>query len=150
MSDAGRFNGWTDVALNERGRAQAHALRDRLAPAYDGIWASDLARAVETAAIASVAAQTDRRLRELDFGELEGKTWDGCPPDVRRSLLEFDSFVAPGGESTSGLRERVGDFVSSLEPGRHLLFTHGGVIRVLLRARGIDRRVEPGEIVEVG
>ena len=150
MSEAGRFNGWTDVALNERGRAQAYALRNRLSSAYDGIWSSDLSRAVETAAIASVTATTDRRLRELDFGRLEGKTWDGFSPDIRRSLLEFDSFTAPGGESTRQLRDRVADFLSSLDVGRHLLFTHGGVIRVLLRARGIDRRVEPGEIVEVG
>ena len=149
LSDAGRFNGWTDVPLNERGRAQALALRARLSSAYDGIWSSDLSRATETASIASVTATLDRRLRELDFGELEGNTWDGCAPHVQQSLLGFDSFEAPGGESASRFRDRVGDFVSSLEPGRHLLFTHGGVIRVLLRAHGTDRRVEPGEMVEL-
>lgn len=149
LSDAGRFNGWTDIPLNERGRAQALALRERLSSAYDGIWSSDLSRATETAAIASVVATPDRRLRELDFGELEGKTWDGCAPDVQRSLLAFDSFEAPGGESTRQLRDRVDDFVASLEPGRHLLVTHGGVIRVFLRAHGADRRVGPGEIVEI-
>lgn len=149
LSDAGRFNGWTDVSLNERGRAQALALRDRLSSAYDGIWSSDLSRATETAAIASVVATPDRRLRELDFGELEGEAWDGCSPDLQRSLLGFDSFAAPGGESTRQLRDRVDDFIAFLEPGRHLLFTHGGVIRVLLRAYGQDRRVEPGEIVEL-
>lgn len=149
LSDAGRFSGWTDVALNERGRAQALALRDRLSSDYDGIWSSDLLRATETAAIASVIAAPDHRLRELDFGELEGTTWDGCAPDVRRSLLAFDSFEAPGGESTRQLGDRVDEFVASLEPGRHLLFTHGGVIRALLRAYGTDLRVKPGEIVEL-
>lgn len=149
LSDAGQFNGWTDVPLNERGRAQGLALRDRLSSDYDGIWSSDLLRATETAAIASVIATPDPRLRELDFGEVEGKTWGGCTPDVQRSLLGFDSFEAPGGESTRKLRDRVDDFTSSLEPGRHLLFTHGGVIRVLLRAHGADRRVGPGEIVHL-
>lgn len=148
-SDAGRFNGWADIPLNERGRAQASALRDVLSGIYDGIWSSDLARTIETAAIASMTATTDPRLRELDFGDLEGTTWEECSSEVRRSLLDFDSFVAPGGETTQELRARVDDFISSLGAGRHLLFTHGGVIRALLRAQGMDRRVGPGEVLEI-
>ena len=149
MSDAGRFNGWADVPLNERGRAQGFALRERLHSTYDGVWSSDLSRSTETAAVALMTATADERLRELDFGDLEGKKWEDCPSEVRRALLEFDSFVAPGGESTARLRARVVDFVSSIGDGRHLLFTHGGVIRLVLRAHGIESRVLPGEMVEL-
>ena len=39
---------------------------------------------------------------------------------------------------------RVLDFVGSLQEGDHLVFTHAGVIRVLLRHAGSDAHVEPG------
>jgi probable phosphoglycerate mutase len=134
-SDAGRFDGWTDVPLNERGRRQARELASTLDPsAFDGIWSSDLRRASETAALAVGGAVSDRRLRELDFGELEGLTWDECVPAVRAELAGFDGFRAPSGESTTDLRQRVTDLLAEIDDGDHLLFTHGGVIRLLTTA----------------
>jgi len=131
-SDAGRIDGWTDVPLNDRGRRQARCLAATLDPAaFDGIWSSDLRRASETAALAVGGSATDRRLRELDFGELEGLTWDDCAPTVRGELAGFDDFRAPSGESTADLRERVVDLLTELDDGDHLLFTHAGVIRLL-------------------
>ena len=35
----------------------------------------------------------------------------------------------------------------SLEPGRHLLFVHGGVIRALTQDLGLDRFVATGSVV---
>jgi probable phosphoglycerate mutase len=88
----------------------------------------------------------DPRLRELAFGMLEGRRWEECPGDVRRALAAF-AFEAPGGESVAGLRSRVFRFVEELPEGDHLVFTHGGVIRLLLRETGADRQVMPGEFV---
>jgi probable phosphoglycerate mutase len=34
-----------------------------------------------------------------------------------------------------------------LEPGRHLLFVHGGVIRVLTQDLGVDRFVPTGSLL---
>ena len=149
-SDAGRLNGWTDIPLNEVGRRQAERLRLHLQSIeFDGIWTSDLVRATETARLAVGGAILDRRLRELDFGELEGRSWDRCPPEVREALLSFDAFVAPKGESTAQLRKRVLDFANALSNGDHLVFAHGGVIRVLLREAGSDVQVEPGGLVRI-
>ena len=146
--EAGRFNGWEDAPLNERGRVEAAALRvpERT---WAGIWSSDLTRARETARLARFDPIVDRRLRELNFGSLEGMAWDELELATQESLVEFDNFVAPGGESASDLRERVGDFVSDLLPGDHLVFTHGGVIRLLLRAAGRSEEVPPGHCVEI-
>ena len=149
-SDAGRLTGWTDVPLNEGGRLQAEILHATLVQSeFAGIWSSDLERAVETARVAVGGATPDRRLRELNFGDLEGRTWDDCPLEVQEELLAFDRFVAPGGESVVALRERVLDFITRLSRGDHLVFTHGGVVRLLLREAGHDGRVPPGGLVVV-
>lgn len=147
-SDAGRLNGWTDIPLNDRGKRQATSLRARLAGmAFAGVWSSDLVRAMETARLAAGGAVPDPRLRELDFGALEGKRWADIPEAAQRALLAFDGFEAPGGESVADLAVRIHRFVEGLLDGDHLVFTHGGVIRLLLRRAADDRRVAPGELV---
>jgi probable phosphoglycerate mutase len=149
-SEAGRFNGHTDISLNELGRRQATALRPSLEQLeLDSIFSSDLVRCRETAEIAIGSGTPDARLRELDFGELEGLTWEACSPEVQTALLAFDGFAAPGGEPVAALRRRLAEFIGELAPGRHLLFTHGGVIRLLLRSVGRDERVPPGGLVSL-
>jgi probable phosphoglycerate mutase len=149
-SDAGRLNGWTDVHLNEPGRASARRLRPRLSrTSFAGIWSSDLRRSTETALLAVGGAAADSRLRELDFGDLEGSRWEELPPHIQDALLLFDAFAAPGGESVQDLRNRVVEFTANLAPGEHLVFTHGGIIRLLLRETGSDRTVVPGAVVRV-
>jgi probable phosphoglycerate mutase len=149
-SDAGRLTGWTDVPLNEEGRLQARLLGATMAGReFAGIWSSDLERAVETARVAVGGAIADNRLRELNFGQLEGLTWEQCSPESQEELLAFDRFSAPGGESVEALRERVLDFLAQLSPGDYLVFTHGGVVRLLLREVGHDALVAPGGLVVV-
>jgi len=147
---AGRLSGWRDVELNSVGRDQARGVRGRLAEReYAGVWSSDLRRASETAHLAYGPPVLDPRLREIDFGALEGMRWAELSADRQRGLLDFDGFAAPGGESVDDLRDRVLDFVSSLARGHHLLFTHGGVIRLLLREAASDERVGPGMVVPI-
>jgi probable phosphoglycerate mutase len=146
----GRFQGWTDVPLNETGRAQAGRLRDLLAGReFDGVWSSDLVRAVETARIAVGEPDVDRRLRELDFGDLEGSVWDELDGDMRAGLKEFDSFRSPGGESAVAFVERVFAFLDDLEPGRHVVFAHGGVIRAIGRVCGSDGFPSHADVLRV-
>lgn len=146
--DARRFNGWDDVPLNDRGRIEAVELQIA-ARDWVGVWSSDLARAHDTARLAGFAPIVDSRLRELNFGLLEGVSWDELDDATQWSLAEFDSFVAPNGESTADLRTRVESFVADLIEGDHLIFTHGGVIRLLLRAAGRDEHVPAGHSVEI-
>jgi 2,3-bisphosphoglycerate-dependent phosphoglycerate mutase len=149
-SDAGRLNGWTDVPLNGGGKARALGLGAVLAPVtFTGVWSSDLRRSTETADLAVGGAAPDARLRELDFGRLEGSRWEDHPPDVQEAMLHFEGFAAPGGESVDQLRDRVHDFFSGLRSGHHLAFTDGGVIRLLLREIGNDQSVAPGDLVAI-
>jgi broad specificity phosphatase PhoE len=149
-SDAGRLTGWTDIPLNDVGRRQAQLLRRRLRTIeFDGVWSSDLSRAIETARLAIGGARSDERLREVDFGELEGRTWDQCSPEEQAELVAFDRFVARGGESVSEPRSRVLAFTDTLSDGSHLVFAHGGGIRVLLRLAGRDHPVPPGGMMQL-
>lgn len=142
--------GWVDVPLTERGREEAQALRSVLADErFESVWSSDLVRAVTTARLAWGEPRTERRLREIHFGSLEGRYWPDLDLAYRQGLERFEGFVAPEGESFDGFRLRVSSFIEELKPGRHLVFTHGGVLRLLTREVGDDRFVPTGSLVVI-
>lgn len=141
--------GWTDVPLTEQGEREAAALRPLLSGRpFASAWCSDLQRAVRTARLAwDGEARPDPRLREISFGELEGRAWDALEPASRDALTHFAAFTPPGGESLDAVRARVLSFVGGLGPGRHLVFTHGGVVRLLSREVGEDSFVPTGTLL---
>ena len=144
----GILAGWVDVPLTEQGEAQAKAVRPVLdGSEFAGVWSSDLKRALHTAFLAWGQPVADPRLREVNFGELEGKSWETLDPSYKKALIDFEGFDPPGGETLEEVRERVAGFLSELSPGRHLLFTHGGVIRLLTREVGHDGFVPTGTVV---
>jgi probable phosphoglycerate mutase len=147
----GRYAGWSNPPLTPAGEAMAQALLPRLAGiAFDGVWSSDRIRAQETARLAGFASvPTDLRLREIHFGDLEGKTHLEMGEHWRERLHSFADFTAPGGESTADVQRRAQDFVASLPGGRHLIFSHGGWIRSLTAACGCDRFPEKAELMRV-
>ncbi|HVO09642.1 MAG TPA: histidine phosphatase family protein [Vicinamibacteria bacterium] len=146
-----RLAGWEDVPLTEHGEEQARALRPALeGERFDGVWCSDLQRAVRTARLAcDDEPRLDGRLREMSFGQLEGVPWETMDAHWREAMVRFAGFEPPGGETFEALRERVLAFVDSLPPGRHLVFTHGGVVRLLTREVGEDVFVPTGTLLVV-
>jgi probable phosphoglycerate mutase len=137
-SAAHRFCGWSDPPLSDRGREQATALRAELeGRRFDSIVSSTSLRAIETARLAYGEPRSDERLRELDFGDIEGTTWLDCSPAIREALADYETFEAPNGESVAQLIERVTAALHDLGPGSHLVVTHGGVIRFLMGRAGV-------------
>jgi probable phosphoglycerate mutase len=142
--------GWSDVPLTEHGEREACALRPVLAgEPFDGVWASDLRRAVTTARLAWGEPRQDARLREMSFGSLEGQLLEALDARTQEALARFEGFAAPGGESFEDLRARVLSFLDGLPAGRHLVFTHGGVVRLLSHEVGEDRFVPTGTLLVV-
>ncbi len=137
------------MTLNAVGRDQADALASIADEPYASIWTSDLARCLATARIMGVDATPTAELREFDFGSIEGKRWHDLDASTQQGLLDFDGFVAPDGESVADFGVRIDRFVAGLGPGRHLLITHGGVVRHLLRRARADADVRPGTWREV-
>jgi broad specificity phosphatase PhoE len=122
----GRLQGHTDRPLNDFGRRQAAALADRLAgDGIDAVYASDLARARETAEILAerlgLPVVTDPDLRERNWGNWEGLTGS------ERDRVEYV------GEERDVHGERVIRAVrriAELHPGeRIVVVTHGGSLR---------------------
>jgi alpha-ribazole phosphatase len=141
----GRCYGSLDVGLSALGRAQAAELARALAGSeHDAVVSSPRLRATETARPLARAlgleVRVDDRLREIDFGELEGRTYEEIErsqPELFRAWMETPTSVRfPGGESYADLRGRT---VAALDEARRahastLVVTHGGVIRAGLAA----------------
>jgi len=147
----GRYQGQSDIPLNEHGRAMAH----RLAEALDGqdfsiIYSSDLLRAVETACILAkklhLAIIADARLREINQGEWEGQLVETIKNhysalwDLRS--IEPESFRPPGGETVHEVAARVYEFLDDLtqkyQSGKILVVSHGlAIATVICRDLGI-------------
>jgi broad specificity phosphatase PhoE len=124
-NEAGIATGWLGGALSAAGRAQAVELGERRRD--DGIevvYASDLWRAMETAAIAfggsAIPLRVDWRLRECDYGELTG---------MPRTVLDEQRVQRidepwPGGESWREAVARVDSFLDEVDGERVLLIGH--------------------------
>jgi probable phosphoglycerate mutase len=149
----GRWQGHTDIALNETGLGQARALGELLRGRdIARIHASDLARARQTAeTVAAILGVTelvvDPALRERSFGVFEGLTRQECEerhPDLWRSYRADPRHVPPGAESQEALVDRMHEAVARAaalrregDAGPVLVVSHGGSIRALLsRAMG--------------
>jgi alpha-ribazole phosphatase len=144
-SFAGRCHGRLDVGLSPEGTRQADALAAALADVpLAAVYSSPLARAVETAAPLAAArgleTVRDERLCELDFGELEGLSYEEIStthPELFRAWMESPTSVRfPGGEGYADLRARVLPAFAELRE-RHdgeavAVVAHGGVVRVVL------------------
>ncbi len=110
-----------DISINGAGRRQADALRRRLTPvAFERVITSPLFRARETAEIVAgrVPIEADPRLREMDYGAWEGRTYaeiDETDQGLRRAWTEHpDTIACPGGESGADVAARVTLFLDDL------------------------------------
>jgi alpha-ribazole phosphatase/probable phosphoglycerate mutase len=140
---AGRCYGSLDFGLSTGGFVAAEELGRALSPVrLDSVVASPRLRALQTAEPiarqAGVDVVADDRLRELDFGELEGLTYEEAErtrPDLYRRWMETPTEVEfPGGESYALLASRVRAAVDELVAagGTHAVVAHGGSIRAVL------------------
>lgn len=99
-NDRGLASGWLPGRLSPRGRALAREVgRRRQHDGLSAVFSSDLRRATETAELAFTGGGpptfADWRLRECNFGELNGAQADSVHADRRAHL--YDPY--PGGES---------------------------------------------------
>lgn len=137
-NNEGRLQGQQDIELDENGRRQARALAKRLAPEpWDVIVSSDLSRAKETAQLVAdqlglVVQSCDPRLRERNYGLLEGTTLDERIQKWGEAWKSLDLGVERAGQ----LRERGLSYIEELlaahENRKILIVSHGGFLRQLL------------------
>lgn len=141
-----RFQGQTDIPLDDVGTAQADraaAMLATLSPSI--IISSDLVRAHQTAqALAQrvgIAITTDQRLRETFAGDWEGLTREVLEAHYGAELAAWSAFsdVRPGGhgetriEVADRMEAAVVAALSGLEAGQTMVVaTHGGAARTAI------------------
>jgi phosphoserine phosphatase len=113
----GRFQGRSDVPLNEKGKEQANALSLALkGECLTAIYCSPLVRAKETARLIkifhpSVPLYEEEGLMEMDLGEfegIEGPRWAAQYAEFRIAWKENPGSVRmPGGESLREVQVRA-------------------------------------------
>jgi len=120
----GRFQGHTDISLNERGLAQA--IETAVASAdwgHSAVYSSPLIRTVQVAEqiakVTPMEVRQDPRLKELSLGELEGVTGEemrnGWPEVFSAWRAVPESMSMPNGESLLQLRNRVWQVILDIE-----------------------------------
>ncbi|MEM9168998.1 MAG: histidine phosphatase family protein [Pseudomonadota bacterium] len=143
---ARRFQGHTDVPLNDVGRGQARRNGRRLAcrlftPESLTFYASPLSRATETLEIMlnalgmrGASYETDERLIEIDLGDWNGKTPQEINSEDPGVFEEREKdkwrYVVPGGESYENAADRTRAFLEELR-GPCLIAGHGASGRLL-------------------
>ncbi|ATH06791.1 hypothetical protein BIY24_02195 [Halobacteriovorax marinus] len=143
-----KVQGKMDIPLNDFGREEALKLKSFFKDIdIEKVYTSDLKRAFETAEITfsdkDLTLETSERLREANFGEVEGmnvedllnqystKFWD-----IHIGGEEADDFSYPGGETRREVRERVVSQILDIKrEGKYskvAISTHGGSLRSLI------------------
>ena len=141
-----RFQGQTDIPLDEAGMAQAErAARLLAALRPDAIFSSDLRRATSTAAplasITGLPVQLDKDLRERSGGSWEGLT----DVEIRaRYPDEHASWNPPDGEPSAAVADRVAAALGRVaatiaDGGLAVVVSHGAALRLgMSRMLGMD------------
>lgn len=140
-------SGWKEAMLNDLGIEQAYNLgnvsRDR-DDHFDVIFTSDLKRAIDSSNIAfpNIEKITDSRLRECNYGDLDGKD---------NSIVIYEEHISspfPNGESMLTVEKRIKSFLQDLlknYDGKHIaIVAHKApqlAIEVLLNNKTWDQAI---------
>ena len=132
------------MPLSETGRAQAEALGRNLALDHvDVIYASDLTRALETAAPLAarfgLTVTPDPLLRELNFGAWEGQSFNDVNAENPDAMKQFyndpERAGIPHSEPFPDFQKRVAgrvrEIVAEQRGKRIVIVSHGASIRIL-------------------
>lgn len=142
-----RFQGQTDIPLDDEGHEQARALGEHLrAERFDLAVTSDLTRARTTAGYIctgrTVALEAEPGLREMRFGVWEGLTWpeivERWPTFAERHETNPRFYTPEGGESFDEVAERAGQVLARVTRrlgagGKALVVSHAGVMHAIVR-----------------
>lgn len=149
-----RFQGQTDIKLNETGREQALKLRPVMQQLQiESVYSSSLSRAYETAELATqelkLTIQKDDRLRETNIGDAEGLTHDEIIQKFgEHSLAKWRSYEERlldyhfvNGESKRQMMIRARqvflDIAQNSNRNTIAVFSHGMLMRAITHVFGV-------------
>jgi broad specificity phosphatase PhoE len=147
-----RFQGRSDVPLNQKGREQARALAVVLRhEPITAIYSSPLGRAIETARLIkmfhfSTPFFEEEALVEMDLGDFDGmeaKRWAAQFQDFRKAWQENpESVKMPGGESLKDVQTRAIDALERITniypPGSTLLICRHNFVNLTIVCHALE------------
>ena len=147
----GQYIGSTEVEITTNGIKELEKLRnDGIYPKCGLVFSSPMIRAVKTAQIIFPGQEiiTNNNLREIDFGEFEGKTAEELKNrEDYAKWVSGELKAAPGGESSLDFAARlctgIGETVRKMmdeEVYSAAVVMHGGAIMTLLAVAALPRR----------
>lgn len=110
---AGELLGRRDPELDAVGRDQAAAIA-AVTPREARVISSPLLRCRQTADALDAEHETDERLLEIDYGELEGVPVKEVPVETWTQWRDDSAWAPPGGESHDQLAARVWELLDEL------------------------------------
>lgn len=132
------YAGQEDVALTEKGRAQAEHLRTLLQPVhFDAVFSSDLSRAIDTQKIALPQWEGIRtpRLREFHVGSLTGKNYKELAKLHGTAYQKARDYSGFGGENAAMVKARLSAFLEEIMAEDYenvAVFAHHGTMISML------------------
>lgn len=142
----GRFGGYTDVPLNEKGKEQAKSAGQKLMDEkIDRVYCSDLSRATDTAQAIlkhhSLPVNYSKSIREMNFGKWEGLTYkqilEEYPEHSKAWVEDYTHVACLEGESLQMFYDRIvqafEEIKADVRDGETaLIVAHSGVIKGIL------------------
>ena len=115
-------SGWKDVDISKKGIQQSLELPILNTTKFDTVFCSDLLRAVHSTELSfkdKYPIVIDKRLRECNYGDYNGK-----PSDIVEPLQEQMIYTRfPNGESYEDVKERIQSFLEDIKDkydGKHI------------------------------
>ena len=137
------YCGSTDLPLSEEGRKCLMQKRGVYGTEWESFYTSGLIRTKETMELLfgeQKTAKAEPDLKEMDFGDFEGKSYEMLKDDqAYREWISGDNErnICPGGESGEQMRKRVLcalDRILQNDPAKRIVIvTHGGPIAAIMQ-----------------
>lgn len=153
--------GQTDVPPADSFESESASVRSGLSDIpFDIVFCSPLTRCTKLGAQLNLRLHLDDRLKELDFGEWEGWSWEKIfeSEKGKQWFADYMHNACPNGESYHELLSRVESFIADLPRthGNVLVITHAGVIRafmillkILTREKAFETPIAYGQITVI-
>jgi alpha-ribazole phosphatase len=131
--------GQSDVPVANSFEGEWLAIKEKLPISIDAIYSSPLSRSVALASKLSIYYHLniiyDVRLKELNFGEWELKSWNDIDPNSLQTWMDdYINVRCPDGESYLDLADRVRSFTTELlnhNFSKVIIVTHHGVMKAM-------------------
>ncbi|WP_168186912.1 alpha-ribazole phosphatase [Elizabethkingia sp. JS20170427COW] len=128
--------GWHEVELKADYLKHFKKLKRQLPNNLEIIFTSPSTRCTKLARFIGNNIHQIPELRELNFGDWEGKLWQDIPESESKKWADnYITAPTPHGESTLDMYHRVTAFIDELRQQNHdnvVIVTHAGVIRCIM------------------